>query len=574
MRQLRDVYTTFRHRLRLLLVMLVLVAVAVPASLIGSGPRPPLLGLGGPANPAGTIQPAHGADFALAAAAKKRQRNADGKHKADKKGKRDKKGKQNKHKADKKGKRQDKKGKQDKRAAADVPANAVAAAAPLTFVPVADAQVNEANPNYNYGTRNRLLVDGGADPDVAGYLRFDLSGVSGTVQQATLRLWVQSNGGTQNGPEVRKTGTSWSESGLTWNTRPQPSGGALDDKGKLPNGTWAEYDVTGAIGGNGAIAFVLLPQTNDGAVFDSREGANKPQLVVTLGSDGSTPTPTPEPNPTPSPTPTPTPGGGASATLLAAGDIASCSSSGDEATAALLDSRPGTIAALGDLAYESGTASEFAQCYHPSWGRHKGRTRPAVGNHEYLTSGASGYFNYFGAAAGDPSKGYYSYNLGAWHIVVLNSNCSKVGGCEAGSAQEKWLRADLAANPTACTLAYWHHPRFSFGAYSNDTRMLALWQVLDDAGAEIVLSGHDHNYQRYAPLDPSGNRDANGIRAFVVGTGGKSLTSLRTPPSTVEASNSSTNGILQLTLKPNGYDWVFVPVAGKTFTDSGSTACH
>jgi hypothetical protein len=155
--------------------------------------------------------------------------------------------------------------------------------------------------------------------------------------------------------------------------------------------------------------------------------------------------------------------------FVGAGDIASCTSTGDEATANLLDTIPGTVYTTGDNAYESGTASEFENCYDPSWGRHKARTRPAVGNHEYYsTTNASGYFGYFGAAAGDPSKGYYSYDLGSWHIISLNSNCSFVagGGCAAGSDQEKWLRADLAAHPNACTLAYWHHPLFSSGPTS------------------------------------------------------------------------------------------------------------
>jgi len=264
----------------------------------------------------------------------------------------------------------------------------------------------------------------------------------------------------------------------------------------------------------------------------------------------------------------------ATATLLAAGDIASCSSNGDEATAALLDGLSGTIATLGDTVYEDGTAQQFSECYNPSWGRHKSRTRPAPGNHDYHTNGAAGYFAYFGAAAGDPKTGYYSYDLGAWHIIALNSNCDEVGGCGAGDPQEQWLRADLAAHPTSCTLAYWHHPRFSFGNYGNDTATKALWQALYDAGAEIVLSGHDHNYQRYAPQDADGKRDARGIREFVVGTGGRGHYSLDNPPPNVEAYNDNAFGILQLTLRAQGYDWTFVPEAGKSFTDTGSGTCH
>jgi len=260
--------------------------------------------------------------------------------------------------------------------------------------------------------------------------------------------------------------------------------------------------------------------------------------------------------------------------LLAAGDIADCSSNGDEATARLLDSLAGTVATLGDNAYDAGTASEFTQCYDPTWGRHKHRTRPAVGNHEYQTSGATGYFGYFGAAAGDPPKGYYSYELGGWHVVALNSNCSQVGGCGAGSPQETWLRQDLAAHPTTCTLAYWHHPRFSFGTYRDDDRTQALWQALDEAEAEIVLAGHDHNYQRWTPLTGAGQIDPTGIRQFVVGTGGRGHYSLNSPPPNVEKSNDDTFGVLQLTLRTTGYDWRFVPEAGQSFTDSGTDTCH
>jgi hypothetical protein len=263
--------------------------------------------------------------------------------------------------------------------------------------------------------------------------------------------------------------------------------------------------------------------------------------------------------------------------LVAAGDIASCSSSGDEATAALLDGISGTVLTLGDNAYDSGTPSQFTNCYQPSWGRHKARTRPSAGNHDYLTASASGYYGYFGAAAGDPTKGYYSYELGAWHIVVINSNCSQVGGCQAGSPQEKWLRADLAAHPAACTLAYWHHPRFSSGtSHGSSTTMQPIWQALYDANADVVLSGHEHNYERFAPQNPAGQADAaRGIREFVVGTGGKSHYGFGTPLPNSQVRNSDTSGVLKLTLHATSYDWRFVPESGKTFTDSGSNfACH
>ena len=264
-----------------------------------------------------------------------------------------------------------------------------------------------------------------------------------------------------------------------------------------------------------------------------------------------------------------------SAVLLAAGDIASCTSTGDEATAFLLDQNGGLVATLGDNAYPSGTPAEFAQCYDPSWGRARFRTRPSAGNHDYFTPGAAGYFGYFGAAAGDPSTGYYSYDLGAWHIVVVNSNCSAIGGCEAGSPQERWLRADLAAYPRSCTLAYWHHPRFSSGRSVQLLTTEPLWKALYQHGADVVLSGHDHIYERFAPQTPIGDANAvYGIRQFTVGTGGHSHSGLPTRLANSEVVNNDTFGILKLTLHPESYEWAFLPEPGRTFTDFGSGTCH
>ena len=267
---------------------------------------------------------------------------------------------------------------------------------------------------------------------------------------------------------------------------------------------------------------------------------------------------------------------GRGAVLLAAGDIASCQSSGDEATAKVLDGLAGTVATLGDNAYQSGTAKEFVDCYDPTWGRHKARTRPSPGNHDYGTADAAGYFDYFGAAAGDRGKGYYSYDLGTWHVIALNSNCAQVGGCEAGSAQEQWLRADLKAHPARCTLAYWHHPRFSSGTtHGSDPATQALWRALYDHGADVVLAGHEHNYERFAPQNPDGEADPErGIREFVVGTGGRSHYTIVDPIANSEIHNDDTYGVLKLTLRPKGYDWQFVPVEDARFTDSGSARCH
>jgi hypothetical protein len=261
--------------------------------------------------------------------------------------------------------------------------------------------------------------------------------------------------------------------------------------------------------------------------------------------------------------------------VVAAGDIASCSSQGDEQTAALLGNIDGTVLTLGDNAYESGTLDEFNNCYNPTWGQYKDHTFPSVGNHEYMTADAAGYFSYFGTAAGDPQKGYYSYDVGAWHIVIINANCSEIGGCDVNSPQVAWLNADLTAHQTLCTLAYWHQPLFSSGLHGNDQAVKPIWQALYNAGVELVLNGHDHDYERFAPQDPNGVADSiNGIREFVVGTGGKTLRSIGSPINNSEIHNDNTWGVLTLTLHPTGYDWKFIPVAGKTFTDSGSGTCH
>jgi acid phosphatase type 7 len=239
---------------------------------------------------------------------------------------------------------------------------------------------------------------------------------------------------------------------------------------------------------------------------------------------------------------------------------------------------------LGDNQYYCGGLQAFQASYAPSWGRVKSITRPAVGNHEYLTSGgtgcdsgntgATGYFNYFGAAAGAPSQGYYSWDLPGWHLISLNSQCSKAGGCGSTTPQGKWLRADLAAHPGVCTLAYWHIPLFSSGGRANQNTR-SFWDALYAAHADIVLTGHDHLYERFAPQTPSGTSDAaHGIREWVAGTGGANHTSFVTVAANSQVRDATTYGVLKLTLHPTSYDWRFVPEAGKTFSDAGSQVCH
>lgn len=242
------------------------------------------------------------------------------------------------------------------------------------------------------------------------------------------------------------------------------------------------------------------------------------------------------------------------------------------------------VLALGDLQYYCGAFAAFMYSYDPSWGRVKSITYPAPGNHEYqLTGGygcapgAQGYFSYWGAAAGEPSRGYYSFDIGAWHLISLNSNCDEIGGCGSGSPEERWLRADLAAHAGAlCTLAYWHHPPFSSSLVPVGTpRTLALLKDLYAAGVDLLLNGHQHNYERFAPQTPGGVADpAHGIRELVVGTGGEDLRRFGTTIANSEVREDGTFGVLELTLLPTSYTWQFIPEAGDTFTDSGSAPCH
>lgn len=240
----------------------------------------------------------------------------------------------------------------------------------------------------------------------------------------------------------------------------------------------------------------------------------------------------------------------------------------------LVRGRYTAVLTLGDNQYEDGAYTKYLASYAPSWGRVKAITRPSPGNHEYGTARASGYVRYFGKAAGPAGRGYYSFDLGAWHLVSLNSNCSEIGGCGRGSPENRWLRLDLARHRTRCTLAYWHHARFSSGPHGDDLDVSGLWQTLYERGADVVLSGHDHDYERFAPLDPAGAVDpARGLREFVVGTGGRSHYGTGTPQPGSEVRDSSTFGVLALTLRPTGYDWRFLPAVG-SFTDGGSARCH
>ena len=360
-----------------------------------------------------------------------------------------------------------------------------------------------------------------------------------------------------------------------------------------------------------AAGFLLAPRwrTNEGAAVAATAPGTAPfpGASATPTTRSASPSPSASSSPSasaspsaaarsasPSPTrgTTPTPGAqapsGGTVTVVAVGDIAcdpnSSSFHGGTGTASnchqmatsdvALSLHPDVALPLGDTQYEDGTAEGYARSYAPSWGRLLSISRPAVGNHEYLTSHASAYFDYFGAAAGERDKGYYSFDAGSWHLISLNSNCSQAGGCKADSPQGRWLAADLAAHPTQCVLAYFHHPRWSHGEHGDNDGVAPFISTLYAAGAEVVLSGHDHDYERFTPLTPDGAPDpARGVRQFVVGSGGRNHYRTTTG-ATTEAMNADTFGVLQLTLRPGAYDWRFVPEAGGSYTDSGSANCH
>jgi hypothetical protein len=346
-------------------------------------------------------------------------------------------------------------------------------------------------------------------------------------------------------------------------------------------GQASEFDVSAYVTGNGTYALAITG-SGDQVKFISTESTTR--TPPELGLTWTPPTPPPA---------------GDGPVVAAAGDIACQPPATRTATACHHQDTANLLAAgdydavlpVGDLQYECGEPSAYQTVYDPSWGQFRAISHPATGDNEYgsatdvcSTPGASGYFTYFQGAA-SPNQpdctsacpGYYSYELGTWHVVVLNTNCgqSGVGGCGANSAQGRWLAADLAAHPAQCTLAYWHHPRWrEDGTVAGSSSYFTT--ALYNAGAEVVLSGNNHIYARFAPQNPAGAADpANGIREFIVGTGGKSLHGLSsTPDPEVEVRQNSTYGILELTLHPDGYSWRFVPEAGRTFTDSGSQSCH
>jgi hypothetical protein len=273
---------------------------------------------------------------------------------------------------------------------------------------------------------------------------------------------------------------------------------------------------------------------------------------------------------------TPLPGAsGAPIVLLGAGDIGQCGLPGAAKTSDLLLGQPGLIFTAGDNAYENGTAANFTDCYAPTWGRLLDRTiLPTAGNHDWNTAGAAGYLGYFGAKAAPQDVTWYSTDLGSWHVIVLDSDCAMIGGCDDASPEGLWLKKDLRASSAHCTLAIWHHPRFSSGLHGDDREVAPFWDQLHAAGAELVINGHDHDYERFAPQTPAGVVERpGGLRELVVGTGGAELRTFHVQAANSEFREAGVYGVLRLTLRPANYEWQFLPVDSE-IADSGSTPCH
>jgi PKD repeat protein len=504
------------------------------------------------------------------------------------------------------------------------------------FTPIADAQIRDTSPTTNWWNYPTMRVRTSSET-YRSYVKFDVAGISGQINSAVLRVFSTDGGPDAGG--VWKTSNAWTETGLTWNTAPAPTGSQLDGGGLIGDNVWREFDVTSAVTAQGIVSFYMASPNSNSVYWSTKEGVEPPQLVVTV--DGSVAPPTAAFTTTMTTGQAPmmvgfqdqstgnpsawawdidgdgstdstqrspylayeqpgtysvslrvTNAGGSSTltkpmlitvgeppaasagdpVLVGAGDIADCGSPGDEATATLLDGIAGTVFAAGDTVYELGTATEFAQCYEPTWGRHKARTWATPGNHEYETAGAAPFFAYFGARAGASGTGYYSFDLGTWHIVVLNTNCTEIGGCGTGSAQDTWLAQDLAANPDACIGVIGHNPRFH--ASGTTTNLAALWQRLQDAGAEFYISGDDHRYERYARKSPTGALSPTGIRQFIIGTGGTSLSGLGVAALGTEFRSNASYGVQKFTLHASGYSWEFVPTAAGTVADVGSESCH
>jgi Calcineurin-like phosphoesterase len=427
-------------------------------------------------------------------------------------------------------------------------------------------------PASNFGTAAILI--GRTSPEIDSYVKFDVSGLNGAPLRAVLRLWVETTG-TTSYKVYQVTDNSWTETGVTFDNKPA-FGGLLATSGATTANTWMDVDVTAAVGGNGLVTLGFTSGSTAGKNFGAREDtAHAPQLLLT------------EQPPT-----------NGDPVIVAVGDIA-CSPTdanynGGLGTATachqqavsdlILSLNPVAVLTLGDHQYNSGKLADFLTSYDPSWGRFKGITHPALGNHEFGQSGASGYFNYFGDSATplqpgclSNCKAWYSYDIGNWHIMTLNTECTVNGNnCVAGSEQDLWLQNELAnANAAGmCKLVTSHHPKWSSSSFAS-TEIDQLVQDMYDGRTDMYLVGHMHGYERFAPQTPAGWLDSSGITEIVAGTGGVFFSGFSTIQPNSLVRNNNTYGVLKLALHPHSADYQFVrdPTSG-LFSDSGTVTCH
>jgi hypothetical protein len=450
----------------------------------------------------------------------------------------------------------------------------------LVFVAAADTSVSAQRPGWSGGGATTLTA-GRAESERV-YLRFHVTGVGGPITAATLSVFVTSK--LTMGFEVAAVdGPGWDERTTSFADAPDV-GAIAGTSGTITGKGWSFVPVTGLVAGDGSVGIALLAP-DDSVTFASRESGLAARLIVRTGRPPAEDRMPARPGSWRASDPIIGAAGDIACDPLAAEDRRSVGRACQQLATSdlLLRDRVVAVLPLGDNQYENGTLATYQASYARSWGRLKRITRPVPGNHEYVQAGGSsrapGYYRYFDSAAGDPTTGYYSYDIGSWHLIALNSQCGALDGCRRGSKEERWLRRDLATHPARCSLAYWHEPRFSSGPHGQEPVYDDFWRALYAAGVDIVLNGHDHIYERFTPQDPDAQPDpARGVRAFIVGTGGKDHYApgyafrVVQPNSVVR--DSETFGVLELTLHQDGYDWRFVPSAGGSFSDSGSGMCH
>jgi hypothetical protein len=465
---------------------------------------------------------------------------------------------------------------------AGLPLASVAAAGNVVyFAPIVDTYVSSSHPLTNYGSGATLRVDG--SPEVNSYLRFIVTGLAGqTIKKAQLQIYANS-ASTQGLVAWSVSDESWNETRLTYKTA-SAMGRQLAASPAVTAGTWVTLDVSAYIIADGVYSLGISTPGPTAISLASREsGVNTPRLSVTVG--GSSP-----------PSPTQPPPNGSRNILLLAGDIckhnqgaadytANCNKTGDLIRSVLAANPRAQVQTLGDnVNNDAGSTSydsEYKDLFAPNWGSFLNVTHVAEGNHDtYPPDGTDPYFGYFGAAAGPNPGGFYSYDIGSsWHVIVLNAQCSQAGGCGAGSHQFNWLQNDLASNTMRCVLAVWHQPRWTSGRHGDDSKYASWWSLLYQYKVDIVANGHNHNYERFALINPAEQAASDGIREFVVGTGGApgdgySYASHPLDPNEEVRNQKAVYGVLMLTLSSGSYSWNFLTAAGAGFTDSGTTACH